>query len=112
MSPSRLPVEVDGTSSDEEQRPSKRSKSNAASSSTSEQEKGEPPKHVAQDVTALALNGGDSSSFVAKPLRSASGSFTPAKPPVAHLSWIGCSSDLRPPRDMPPSSARARQWKM
>lgn len=112
MPSSHAPAEADGASSDEEQRPSKRSKSNTALSSTSDHQKGAPPKHVAQDVTALALNGGSSSSLVATPLCSAFGYFTPAKPPVAHSSWIGSSSDLRPPRDTPPSSARARQWKM
>lgn len=117
MSHGRRSIAVDGSSSDEEQRPSKRSKPEAALRNSGVKEEAQSTSEQQQavsDVSAVAFGEGMNSSGAATSYGSAFSSFTPAKPPAAHPSWGSSSSRLISafPRQSPASSASARQWKL
>ena len=82
---------------DEEQRPSKRSKPEAALRNSGVKEEAQSTSEQQQavsDVSAVAFGEGMNSSGAATSYGSAFSSFTPAKPPAAHPSWGSSSSRL------------------
>lgn len=116
----------DGSSSPENEHPSKKHKPDVAEPREDTKDlvddAGQPtgfndvapqlPPSPLEDLTNIALEGNDTSKDTSN-IRSSFG-FTPAKPPAANVAW---SSPTHRPSTLPPryalaSSASAQQWKM
>lgn len=113
--------ESDGERSSDVERPSKKHKGETsmkrmATSKRVDDHAATSPyadRSSSQDITAQTLEGGGEDFNSTVPISSAFGTFSPARPPVAHSSRgsFANHSTLGFPRNQPASSALARQWK-